>query len=109
MDEGALDALGSPRRCYHHFLLGLAIMPRLRKLDALDSLRVYHRALLKQREGTLANLERQKPLPYFVEAMFDYSLTLVCAEIDWVEKFILRLQTMESDAIDNMEVNNDED
>ena len=109
VENGALDALTTPHRCYQQLLLGLAIIPRVKQQDALDSLSEYHRALITRRDSMQVNWERQKPLPYYVEAMFDYSLTLVSAELNWVEKFIRKLQTMESDAIENMEVNNDED
>jgi len=106
--EGALDALSVPRRCYQQFLLGLAIMPRIEQKGALDSLGEYRTALHERRENMQANMERQQPLPYFVKAMFDYSLTLVSAEIDWVERFIQELQSLKGDMSDHKEVFNDE-
>ena len=108
VDKGALDALSIPRRCYQQFLLGLAIMPRIRHQDALESLSEYHKALYKRRESMQVSLERQQPLPYHVEAMFDYSLTLVNAEIGWAEIFIQKLQSMEDDAKEYKEVKDDE-
>jgi hypothetical protein len=40
--------------------------------------------------------------------MFDYSQTLVSAEIDWVEKFIQQLKSLEGDTKDHMEPNDEE-
>jgi hypothetical protein len=34
----------------------------------------------------------QQPLPYFVDALFTYSLALLEAEIQWVGNFITRLE-----------------
>lgn len=108
VDKGALEALSVPRRCYQQFLLGLAIMPRIKHEEALESLSEYRTALDERRESIQTSLELQQPLPFFVEAMFDYSITLANAEIGWVEKFIHQLQTMDGDIIDHEEVNNDE-
>jgi len=33
------------------------------------------------------------PHPYFVEAMFDYNLTMMQAELEWAERFIKQVQT----------------
>ena len=107
VDEGALDALSIPHRSYQQFLMGLAILPRINHQDTLESLSEYHKALYKRRESMQVRLESQRPLPYFVEAMFDYSLTLVNAEIDWVEKFIQKLKSMEGDTRDHKEANDD--
>ena len=87
--------------------MGLAILPRINHQDTLESLSEYHKALYKRRESMQVRLESQRPLPYFVEAMFDYSLTLVNAEIDWVEKFIQKLKSMEGDTRDHKEANDD--
>jgi DNA-binding PadR family transcriptional regulator len=108
LDEGALDALSVPRRCFHQFLLGLAIMPRIEQKSALDSLGEYLTALHERRESMQASLERQQPLPYFVEAMFDYSLTLINAEVGWVEGFMQQLDSYDEDMYSSMEADDDE-
>lgn len=108
VDEAALEALSTPQRCYQPFLLGLALMPRIRHTDALEPLIEYRKALYDRRENIQLSLERQQPLPYYVEAMFDYSLTLVNAELGWVETFIQQLQTMEGESEDPEEVEYDE-
>ena len=108
VDESALDALSVPRRCYQQFILGLAILPRIGHKDVLNSLGKYQTDLHARRESMQIRLERQRPLPYFVEAMFDYSLTLVSAEIDWVEKFIQQLQSLEGNTKDHEEAKDGE-
>lgn len=108
VDESALEALSNPHRCYQPFLLGLALLPRIGYKDALESLIEYQKALYQRLESIRISLERQQPLPYYVEAMFDYSLTLVNAELGWVETFIQQLQTLEGESEDPEEVKYDE-
>ena len=43
-------------------------------------------------EGVRATQDRQQPLPYFVDAMFDHALTMANAELAWIEKFITQLE-----------------
>jgi len=58
----------------------------------MAALRRYHGALIEGREFVRARWDRQKPLPSFIDAMFDYSVTLHRAEISWVEGFITRME-----------------
>ena len=59
-------------------------------------LRVALRQYVTTLEAQLAHMrerwEAQKPLPYFVEAMFAYSGTLIQAERDWIEQFIKKVE-----------------
>jgi hypothetical protein len=88
--------------------LGLALLPRIKYEDALASVTEYRKVLNERLEHIQVSLERQRPLPHYVEAMFDYSLTLVNAEIGWVETFIQQLQTLEFESEDPEKVNYDE-
>jgi DNA-binding PadR family transcriptional regulator len=89
---GVIDALSVPRRCFPPIHLGLASLPDVTLDEALAALREYRDNLA----GRLAHVRQrwagQRPLPYFVEAMFDYSATLVEAELAWVESFIKQLE-----------------
>jgi hypothetical protein len=38
------------------------------------------------------NRDKKRPFPYFVEAMFSYSITLIESERMWVEEFIRQLE-----------------
>jgi hypothetical protein len=65
-------------------LSNLPIVPREGALEALDA----HMGQLEERwQQLVKRVEEQRPLPPFVEAMFDYSLTLVEAELNWMRKF----------------------
>ena len=89
---GTLEALSKTRRTPSPFQLGLANLPAITKGDALaalqqqrDGLREHHRQIQAQRES-------QRPLPFFVEAMFDLALTKITAERNWLDGFIDQLE-----------------
>lgn len=96
--EAVLQALAAPRRGYSSFLLGLANLPGLPRDEALAALRAYREALRERRAQIRAAARAQRPLPFVVEALFDYSLALIGAELSWVKRFITRLE--EQDAKD---------
>jgi len=83
-----LDALAVPRRSYPPLQLGLAGMPGLSRDEALGALRGYRDALAARLAQLQADWEGKQPLPYFVDAMFDYSVTILRAEMAWIEWFI---------------------
>ncbi len=92
---GLLDALSVPRRSYPPLQLGLSNLPGIPLDEALEALRAYHGALGARLEQVQARWESQKPLPYFVDAQFDHSVTMMRAEQAWVEQFIRRLKQQE--------------
>jgi DNA-binding PadR family transcriptional regulator len=85
-----LNALAVPRRCYSAFLLGLSGLPDVPVSEALNALTQYHAVMVGRRDNVQASWERQRPLPGFIDAMFDYSVTMIQAEITWVEGFIAK-------------------
>lgn len=87
-----LDALTVPRRWYPTLLLGLANLPRILPVEATAALRQYRDAQAARRDHVQARWEGQQPLPTFVEALFDYSVTLIQAEIAWLEKLIQEME-----------------
>lgn len=87
-----LDALAVPRRWYSTLLLGLSCLPDVPLAEAVAALRQYHAALVERRDNVQANWDRQRPLPGFVEALFDYSVTMIQAEVRWVEEFIAKTE-----------------
>jgi hypothetical protein len=86
--EGTMAALSAPIRGSVPFLLGLSNLPILPKEAALIALKSYATKKTENLNHMLARAENQRPLPTFVEAMFDYSQTLAAAELDWIKKFI---------------------
>lgn len=83
-----LDALAVPRRQYSTLLLGLSGLLNVPLAEAVAALRQYRAALVARRDHVQGNWDRQRPLPTFIEAMFDYSVTMIQAEIAWMEQFI---------------------
>ena len=74
---GLLDALSVPRPRRSPLQLGLANLPGIPPAQVLAALEQYHDALDEKEEYLRVRQENQRPLPYFVDAMFDYSFTLI--------------------------------
>jgi len=87
-----LEALAVPCHWYSTLLLGLSGLPGVPLVQAMAALRRYRAALIERRDDVQANWDRQRPLPGFVDALFDYSVTIIQAEITWVEGFIARME-----------------
>lgn len=83
-----LDALAVPRRWYSTLLLGLSGLPDVPLAEAVAALRQYRAALVERRDVVQAKWDLQRPLPGFIDALFDYSVTMIQAEITWVEAFV---------------------
>ncbi len=87
-----LDALTVPRRWTSTLLLGLASLPLIPPVEAVAALRQYRDAQAARRDHVQARWARQQPLPPFVEALFDYSVTMIQTEIAWLEKLIQEME-----------------
>lgn len=89
----ALQALGAPQRSPNPFLLGLANLNQLSEEENMQALELYRQGLEERRAHVRSRWQAGgSDLASHVHAMFDYSLTMIEAEINWVERFILRLQ-----------------
>ncbi len=84
---GVLEALSTPAHCYPPIQLGLANLPVLSREEALEALQEYRETLQERQALLQAERESQQPLPYFVDAMFEYSLRMMEAEQEWVTDF----------------------
>ncbi|MBN1812697.1 MAG: PadR family transcriptional regulator [Anaerolineae bacterium] len=89
---GLLEALSTPQYAYPPLQLGLANLPGIPPAEAAAALRRYQSTLATSRDEVKAKWQSQSPLPYFVEAMFDYSVTMIEAEMEWIETFITILE-----------------
>ncbi len=89
---GVLEALSVPERCYPPLQLGLANLPGITTAEALTALNKYHGALSARLEQIRTKRDTQRPLPYFVEAMFSHSVAMLEAERGWVQDFITQLE-----------------
>jgi len=87
-----LEALSQPQPANSSLLLGLASLPAL-PLDVVAQALTLHRDRLGERLEQVR--ERGQididTMPDHVQAMFDYSATLLTAEIAWLDSFIKRL------------------
>ncbi|MBN1138489.1 MAG: helix-turn-helix transcriptional regulator [Anaerolineae bacterium] len=88
MHAGILDALAVPQRCYPPLQLGLAGLPGLSRDEAAAALGSYRDAVAARLAQVQANWESKGPLPYFIDAMFDYSAAMLRAEMAWIEQLI---------------------
>jgi DNA-binding PadR family transcriptional regulator len=86
--EQARMLLSNPQRVPQPFLLGLANWPLLDAGEGLAALHSYRVALAEQREHILQRRDAQQPLPDFVNALFDYSLVSIDAQLRWLDDFI---------------------
>lgn len=92
LHAGVLDALSVPHRCYSSLQLGLANLPIVQPSEALIALGRYRDALAGRLDHVQERRESQRPLPDFVEAMFEHSTRMIRAELAWVEEFIARME-----------------
>jgi DNA-binding PadR family transcriptional regulator len=89
---GALAALSAPGSGSSPFLLGLANYPILPRQQLLAALNSYAAQLEQSAQQVRQRVEAQRPLPPFVQAMFDYSQTLLEAESQWIQAFIQQVE-----------------
>jgi DNA-binding PadR family transcriptional regulator len=90
--EGVLEALSVPALRHTPLELGLANLPSIPAAEALSALEAYRDALEARRKHVEVTWEHQRPLPYFVDAMFTYGLTMAEAELKWVENLITQVK-----------------
>jgi DNA-binding PadR family transcriptional regulator len=92
--EGNRAALSEPQNCHSSFQLGLAYLPSLPPQEARSALGQYRQRLAERRAYVLARREAGRThMPPHVEAMFDLSLTLIDAELGWVENYLAQMET----------------
>jgi DNA-binding PadR family transcriptional regulator len=90
--QGTLDALSTLPHPTSQLQLGLSNLPIISPAEAITALQTHRQALIERIRGTQATWDRQRPLPYFVDAMFDHGLTMAQAELEWIEKFIKQVE-----------------
>ena len=90
--DGTLAALSTPQSGSRSFLLGLSILPVIPPEQLLAALNSYAAELDNNLKHMLGRAEEQRPMPPFVEAMFDYSTVLAEAEFNWIRNFIQQVE-----------------
>jgi DNA-binding PadR family transcriptional regulator len=87
-----IEALSVPQPRHTSFSLAIGNLPAIPPAEAIVALQKYHEALSSQLNGVQLRWQEQQPLPYFVDALFDYSATMIKANLMWVEKFIKKVE-----------------
>ncbi len=83
----SLGLIAEPRPTYPPVLLGLANWPSMKTSDALLALekRKVHLARLLQEIQA-----KSVPDPAFIDVLFDYSISHISAELDWIDRSLAR-------------------
>jgi DNA-binding PadR family transcriptional regulator len=87
LKAGTMEALSAPQHQSMPIQIGLANLPLLSQEEVLAALDDYRTHLENDLQRVHSRWEGQKPLPYFVDAIFDHSITLIEAELNWVKQF----------------------
>lgn len=90
--EATIQALATMHRCYPPLLLGIANLDRVPFPDAIDALKRHRDELNERLTHVKSQKTNQQPLPGEVATMFDYTFTMVEAEMKWIEKYIQQLE-----------------
>ena len=98
LHAGILNALSIPDRCTSSLQLGLANLPTIQSSEARVALGRYRDALAGRLEQVRERRESQRPVPDFVEAMFEHRTTMIRAELTWVEGFIAGMEEEDDQA-----------
>jgi len=86
--EATIAALSAPQSGNSPFLLGLANLPVLSPAEVREALSRYRTALeAKRRDLEVRRSREGSHAPLFVTAMFDRSLALISAELEWLAAF----------------------
>jgi DNA-binding PadR family transcriptional regulator len=84
-----VEVLSTPQRPNMPLQLGLANLPGLTKSERVTAVRQYRDRLAQQRDHVRARYQQEgQAPPHHVKAMFDHSLTLMEAQLAWIEGFI---------------------
>jgi DNA-binding PadR family transcriptional regulator len=92
--QATLEALTGPGQPNSSFLLGLAGLPGIRSADAVVALRQYRRGILARKNEVDEAWQRAGTLPFVLEGMFEYSVNLLQTELDWLDRYIPRLENV---------------
>jgi DNA-binding PadR family transcriptional regulator len=90
--EASLIALGSPSITDSAFLLGLDNLFQLDPTQALQALRTNLERLNLSRNYLQDHLAERGEMHFYMEAFFDYLITMFQAKIDWTDKFVQDLE-----------------
>jgi DNA-binding PadR family transcriptional regulator len=87
LKQGLLEALDKPSASQQEFLLWLANIPLYTAEEVGAAVARYRQRLAARQVGLRAKAAAQPRLPPYIQAMFEYSLALVAAELGWLESW----------------------
>lgn len=86
--EHTYQAIAVPHSLYPSLLLGLANWPSLEPDQPTEALSARLAALVTSLDQAKQRQIQQAPMPFFVAALFEYSINQLEAEISWVRQMI---------------------
>lgn len=92
LHDAMLEALSVPQSRNSRLMLAVGNLPAVSPAEALAALQQYRDSLTERLAHMEGRWEAQRPLPYFVDALFEYSAKMIRAESGWIEQFIQRLE-----------------
>ena len=95
--------IARPNRVHPQVLLGLANWPALTDKVGLDAMQRRRDALETERRRLAVVRDGQRPLPDFVEAIFDYADGQLHADLAWVERTSARLSAEGEISLDKID------
>jgi DNA-binding PadR family transcriptional regulator len=94
--RATLEAISTPVPPYSAFLLGLSNLLSIPTADSLKALTQYRQRMSDRSEHLRARRDAVAgQVPYNVEALFDYSMNLIEAELNWITDFIHQVEQHE--------------
>ena len=89
-----VECLSVPQRDFASLQLGLALLPVLKTEEAVAALQQHRRTLNAELTRLRSRKEADQEAPFFVQAMFDQTLTIIEAQLTWLNRFINELKDM---------------
>jgi DNA-binding PadR family transcriptional regulator len=94
--QASLEALSTPIPPYSAFLLGLSNLLSIPAEESLAALKQYRQKMTDRAEHLRSRwTSAEDQVPFNVNALFDYSMTLIDTELSWVTDFINQLEQHE--------------
>ncbi|MBT3239340.1 MAG: PadR family transcriptional regulator [Chloroflexi bacterium] len=90
--SASLSALSNPEQKMTSFLVGLSVLPSLPLPAVINALETHLNELGKKYAELENQIKFQQPMPPHVLAMFEYSLTVIASEKDWLDKFLTNIK-----------------
>jgi hypothetical protein len=92
--QGALETLRTPVPTPKPLLLGFSVMPMFEQKLFLEQLAHYFGKLARQQNTLKEKQAAQKPPQQHVNLMFDYSVAMIGAEMEWIAQLMQNYETM---------------